>query len=158
MKRIMALVLAVLLALILGACGQEGQEETPARTREETAKEFLTEFFTADRNQRYQIFQTQSQEDLQKAAEEYYSGLAEFTSEECLSLMISNRDLARYDSLYEDEAVSVEEISLGEFDQDGNTSFTVNILAGDTAAEYQGQLTVTESEGGALVERFWCQI
>lgn len=158
MKRILAWMLAVLLVLTLGACGQEGQEETPARTVEETAEEFLTEFFTADRNQRYQTFQTQSQEDLQKAAEDYYSGLAEFTSEECLSQMISNRDLARYDSLYDGVAVSVEEISIGEFDQEGNTSFTVKILADGTAAEYQGQLTVTESEGGALVERFWCPI
>lgn len=158
MKRILAWMLAALLVLTLGACGQKGQEETPARTPEETAEEFLWEFFTPDRNQRYQTFQTQSQEDLEKAAEDYYSGLAEFASEECLSQMVSNRDLARYDSLYDGVEVQVKEISLGEFDQDGNTSFTVKLLADGTAAEYQGQLTVTETEDGALVERFWYRI
>lgn len=157
MKRILALALAVLLVLTLGACGQEGQEETPARTPEETAEEFLWEFFTADRNQRYQTFQTQSQENLEQAVEDYYSGLAEFTSEECLSLMISNRDLARYDSLYEGMQVQVKEISL-EMEEDGNASFTVKILADGTTVEYQGQLTVTETEDGAVVERFWCRI
>ena len=157
MKRILALALAVLLVLTLGACGQKGQEETPARTPEETAEEFLWEFFAADQNQRYQTFQTQSQENLEQAVEDYYSGLAEFTSEECLSLMISNRDLARYDSLYEGMQVQVKEISL-EMEEDGNASFTVKILADGTAAEYQGQLTVTESEGKALVERFWYRI
>lgn len=154
MKRILALALAVLLVLTLGACGQE---ETPARTPEETAEEFLWEFFAADRNQRYQTFQTQSQENLEQAVEDYYSALAEFTSEECLSLMISNRDLARYDSLYEGMQVQVKEISL-EMEEDGNASFTVKILADGTTVEYQGQLTVTESEGKALVERFWCRI
>lgn len=157
MKRILALALAVLLVLTLGACGQEGQEETPARTPEETAEEFLREFFAADQNQRYQTFQTQSQENLEQAVEDYYSALAEFTSEECLSLMISNRDLARYDSLYEGMQVQVKEISL-EMEEDGNASFTVKILADGTAVEYQGQLTVTETEDGAVVERFWCQI
>lgn len=157
MKRILALALAVLLVLTLGACGQKGQEETPARTPEETAEEFLWEFFAADRNQRYQTFQTQSQENLEQAVEDYYSALAEFTSEECLSLMISNRDLARYDSLYEGMQVQVKEISL-EMEEDGNASFTVKILADGTAAEYQGQLTVTETEDGAVVERFWCRI
>ena len=157
MKRILAWMLAALLVLTLGACGQEGQEETPARTPEETAEEFLWEFFTADRNQRYQTFQTQSQENLEQAVEDYYSGLAEFTSEECLSLMISNRDLARYDSLYEGMQVQVKEISL-EMEEDGNASFTVKILADGTTVEYQGQLTVTETEDGALVERFWCRI
>lgn len=157
MKRILALALAVLLVLTLGACGQEGQEETPARTPEETAEEFLWEFFAADRNQRYQTFQTQSQENLEQAVEDYYSALAEFTSEECLSQMISNRDLARYDSLYEGVEVSVKEISL-EMEEDGNASFTVKILADGTAVEYQGQLTVTETGDGALVERFWCRI
>lgn len=157
MKRILALALAVLLVLTLGACGQEGQEETPARTPEETAEEFLWEFFTADRNQRYQTFQTQSQENLEQAVEDYYSALAEFTSEECLSQMISNRDLARYDSLYEGVEVSVKEISL-EMEEDGNASFTVKILADGTTVEYQGQLTVTETEDGAVVERFWCRI
>ena len=157
MKRILALALAVLLVLTLGACGQEGQEETPARTPEETAEEFLREFFAADQNQRYQTFQTQSQENLEQAVEDYYSALAEFTSEECLSLMISNRDLARYDSLYEGMQVQVKEISL-EMEEDGNASFTVKILADGTTVEYQGQLTVTESEGKALVERFWYRI
>lgn len=157
MKRILALALAVLLVLTLGACGQEGQEETPARTPEETAEEFLWEFFAADRNQRYQTFQTQSQENLEQAVEDYYSALAEFTSEECLSLMISNRDLARYDSLYEGMQVQVKEISL-EMEEDGNASFTVKILADGTTVEYQGQLTVTETEDGAVVERFWCRI
>lgn len=157
MKRLFALALAVLLVLTLGACGQKGQEETPARTPEETAEEFLWEFFAADQNQRYQTFQTQSQEDLQKAVEDYYSGLAEFTSEECLSLMISNRDLARYDSLYEGVEVSVKEISVT-LEDDGSAEFTVKILADGTAVEYQGQLTVTETEDGAVVERFWCQI
>ena len=157
MKRLFALALAVLLVLTLGACGQKGQEETPARTPEETAEEFLWEFFAADQNQRYQTFQTQSQEDMEKAVEDYYSGLAEFTSEECLSLMISNRDLARYDSLYEGMQVQVKEISL-EMEDDGSAEFTVKILADGTAAEYQGQLTVTESEGKALVERFWYRI
>lgn len=157
MKRILAWMLAALLVLTLGACGQEGQEETPARTPEETAEEFLWEFFTADRNQRYQTFQTQSQENLEQAVEDYYSGLAEFTSEECLSLMISNRDLARYDSLYEGMQVQVKEISL-EMEEDGNASFTVKILADGTTVEYQGQLTVTETEDGAVVERFWCRI
>ena len=157
MKRILALALAVLLVLTLGACGQKGQEETPARTPEETAEEFLWEFFAADQNQRYQTFQTQSQENLEQAVEDYYSGLAEFTSEECLSLMISNRDLARYDSLCEGMQVQVKEISL-EMEEDGNAEFTVKILADGTAAEYQGQLTVTESEGKALVERFWYRI
>lgn len=157
MKRILALALAVLLVLTLGACGQKGQEETPARTPEETAEEFLWEFFTADRNQRYQTFQTQSQENLEQAVEDYYSALAEFTSEECLSQMISNRDLARYDSLYEGVEVSVKEISL-EMEEDGNASFTVKILADGTTVEYQGQLTVTETEDGAVVERFWCRI
>lgn len=157
MKRILALALAALLVLTLGACGQKGQEETPARTPEETAEEFLWEFFAADRNQRYQTFQTQSQENLEQAVEDYYSALAEFTSEECLSLMISNRDLARYDSLCEGMQVQVKEISL-EMEEDGNASFTVKILADGTAAEYQGQLTVTESEGKALVERFWYRI
>lgn len=154
MKRILAWMLAALLVLPLGACGQE---ETPARTPEETAEEFLWEFFAADRNQRYQTFQTQSQENLEQAVEDYYSALAEFTSEECLSLMISNRDLARYDSLYEGMQVQVKEISL-EMEEDGNASFTVKILADGTTVEYQGQLTVTESEGKALVERFWCRI
>lgn len=157
MKRILAWILAALLVLTLGACGQKGQEETPARTPEETAEEFLREFFAADQNQRYQTFQTQSQENLEQAVEDYYSGLAEFTSEECLSQMISNRDLARYDSLYEGMQVQVKEISL-EMEEDGNASFTVKILADGTAAEYQGQLTVTESEGKALVERFWYRI
>lgn len=157
MKRILAWMLAALLVLTLGACGQEGQEETPARTPEETAEEFLWEFFTADRNQRYQTFQTQSQENLEQAVEDYYSGLAEFTSEECLSLMISNRDLARYDSLYEGMQVQVKEISL-EMEEDGNASFTVKILADGTTVEYQGQLTVTETEDGAVVERFWYRI
>lgn len=157
MKRILAWMLAALLVLTLGACGQEGQEETPARTPEETAEEFLWEFFTADRNQRYQTFQTQSQENLEQAVEDYYSALAEFTSEECLSLMISNRDLARYDSLYEGMQVQVKEISL-EMEEDGNASFTVKILADGTTVEYQGQLTVTETEDGALVERFWYRI
>ena len=154
MKRILALALAVLLVLTLGACGQE---ETPARTPEETAEEFLWEFFTADRNQRYQTFQTASQEDLEQAVEDYYSGLAEFTSEECLSQMISNRDLARYDSLYEGMQVQVKEISVT-LEDDGSAEFTVKILADGTAVEYQGQLTVTETEDGALVERFWCRI
>ena len=154
MRRILALALAVLLVLTLGACGQE---EIPARTPEETAEEFLWEFFTADRNQRYQTFQTASQEDLEQAVEDYYSGLAEFTSEECLSLMISNRDLARYDSLYEGMQVQVKEISVT-LEDDGSAEFTVKILADGTAVEYQGQLTVTETEDGAVVERFWCQI
>lgn len=157
MKRLFALALAVLLVLTLGACGQKGQEETPARTPEETAEEFLWEFFAADQNQRYQTFQTQSQENLEQAVEDYYSGLAEFTSEECLSQMISNRDLARYDSLYEGVEVSVKEISVT-LEDDGSAEFTVKILADGTAVEYQGQLTVTETEDGALVERFWCQI
>lgn len=154
MKRILAWMLAALLVLTLGACGQE---EIPARTPEETAEEFLWEFFTADRNQRYQTFQIASQEDLEQAVEDYYSGLAEFTSEECLSQMISNRDLARYDSLYEGMQVQVKEISL-EMEEDGNASFTVKILADGTTVEYQGQLTVTETEDGAVVERFWCRI
>ena len=154
MKRILAWMLAALLVLPLGACGQE---ETPARTPEETAEEFLWEFFAADRNQRYQTFQTQSQENLEQAVEDYYSALAEFTSEECLSLMISNRDLARYDSLYEGMQEEVEEVSV-EMEEDGNGSFTVEILADGTTVEYQGQLTVTETEDGALVERFWCRI
>lgn len=157
MKRILALALAVLLVLTLGACGQEGQEETPARTPEETAEEFLWEFFAADRNQRYQTFQTQSQENLEQAVEDYYSGLAGFTSEECLSQMISNRDLARYDSLYEGMQVQVKEISTT-LEDDGSAEFTVKILADGTTVEYQGQLTVTETEDGALVERFWCRI
>lgn len=157
MKRILAWMLAALLVLTLGACGQKGQEETPARTPEETAEEFLWEFFAADQNQRYQTFQTQSQENLEQAVEDYYSGLAEFTSEECLSQMISNRDLARYDSLYEGMQVQVKEISVT-LEDDGSASFTVKILADGTAAEYQGQLTVTETEDGALVERFWCRI
>lgn len=157
MKRILALALAVLLVLTLGACGQKGQEETPARTPEETAEEFLWEFFAADQNQRYQTFQTQSQENLEQAVEDYYSGLAEFTSEECLSLMISNRDLARYDSLYEGMQVQVKEISL-EMEEDGNAEFTVKILADGTTVEHQGQLTVTETEDGAVVERFWYRI
>ena len=157
MKRILAWMLAALLVLTLGACGQKGQEETPARTPEETAEEFLWEFFAADQNQRYQTFQTQSQENLEQAVEDYYSGLAEFTSEECLSQMISNRDLARYDSLYEGMQVQVKEISVT-LEDDGSAKFTVKILADGTAVEYQGQLTVTETEDGALVERFWCRI
>lgn len=157
MKRILAWMLAALLVLTLGACGQKGQEETPARTPEETAEEFLWEFFAADQNQRYQTFQTQSQENLEQAVEDYYSGLAEFTSEECLSQMISNRDLARYDSLYEGMQVQVKEISTT-LEDDGSAEFTVKILADGTTVEYQGQLTVTESEGKALVERFWCRI
>ena len=117
----------------------------------------MQEFFTPDWNRRYQTFQTASQEDLEQAVEDYYSGLAEFTSEECLSLMISNRDLARYDSLYEGMQVQVKEISVT-LEDDGSAEFTVKILADGTAVEYQGQLTVTETEDGAVVERFWCQI
>lgn len=157
MKRILAWILAALLVLTLGACGQEGQEETQARTPEETIGDFLQEFFTPDWNRRYQTFQTASQEDLEQAVEDYYSGLAEFTSEECLSLMISNRDLARYDSLYEGMQVQVKEISTT-LEDDGSAEFTVKILADGTTVEYQGQLTVTETEDGAVVERFWCRI
>ena len=107
--RIPKLFLAFLaLALALCACSAK---EAAFQTPEEAGEAFLTEFFTANADGRYDAFSQASVID-EAAVTDYYEGLAPCVSPEALDVLVANRTLSRYDEFYAGRQVEVAEVPL----------------------------------------------
>ncbi len=129
--------------------------EQPADA-EDTAKAFLTAFYTADEEDRYTEFLSategaSSDETLDAAADAYHASLAELSTEEVVETLAQNRTLSQYDAAHAGKDVQVQSVEL-EAD-DGFYAFTVEIDAGGTAETYTGQISVAEDTG--LVDNFY---
>lgn len=161
MKRV--IVLALLAVLILSATSCTSDNGKQIGSQEQVGEDFIMECFSADKGQRFQTFSSELEDrrdeaSLQDAIKKYHSGLTALASEECISSMMKSRFLFRFDSMYDGVPVSVENISVSGFDENGNASFSVEILAGSERETYRGQITVGKSSGKFLVDRFWCEM
>lgn len=150
--RIPKLFLAFLaLALALCACSAK---EAAFQTAEEAGEAFLTEFFTANADGRYDAFSQTSVID-EAAVTDYYEGLAPCVSPEALDVLVANRTLMRYDEFYAGKQVEVAEVQL-EDTGDDNFDFTVNLTVDGEPEEYAGQLSAGPLDGSYAVTRFYC--
>lgn len=150
--RIPKLFLAFLaLALALCACSAK---EAVFQTPEEAGEAFLTEFFTANADGRYDAFSQASVID-EAAVTDYYEGLARCVSPETLDLLVANRTLMRYDEFYAGRQVEVAEVRL-EGTGDDNFDFTVSLTVDGEPEEYTGQLSAGPLDGSYAVTRFYC--
>ena len=150
--RIPKLFLAFLaLALALCACSAK---EAVFQTPEEAGEAFLTEFFTANADGRYDAFSQTSVID-EAAVTDYYAGLAPCVSPEALDVLVANRTLSRYDEFYAGKQVEVAEVQL-EGTGDDNFDFTVSLTVDGEAEEYTGQLSAGPLDGSYAVTRFYC--
>jgi len=147
-ERCAAILLALALTAVLAACGEKPQAET--KTAEETARAFLTEFYTGDSAGRYTEFIAAG--DSEKAVDAYRASLGGYATQELVELLEANRTLAKYDAEYAGAAVDA--VELGE-PSDGVYSFTVEVTADGGTASFSGQITVEEADGGCLVSNFW---
>ena len=150
--RIPKLFLAVLaLALALCACSPR---KAAFQTAEEAGEAFLTEFFTANADGRYNAFSQAPATD-EAAVTDYYEGLALCVSPEALDVLIANRTLSRYDEFYAGKQVEVAEVRL-EGTGDDNFDFTVSLTVDGEPEEYTGQLSAGPLDGTYAVTRFYC--
>ena len=146
--RIPKLFLAFLaLALALCVCSAK---EAAFQTAEEAGEAFLTEFFTANADGRYDAFSQVSVTD-EAAVTDYYEGLAPCVSPEALDVLIANRTLSRYDEFYAGKQVEVAEVQ-----RDDNFDFTVSLTVDGEPEEYTGQLSAGPLDGTYAVTRFYC--
>ena len=86
--------------------------EQPADA-EDTAKAFLTAFYTADEEDRYTEFLSategaSSDETLDAAADAYHASLAELSTEEVVETLAQNRTLSQYDAAHAGQDVQVQ--------------------------------------------------
>lgn len=149
--RIPKLFLALVLALALCACSAK---EPSFQTAEEAGEAFLTEFFTANADGRYDAFSQASVIDGDTVTD-YYEGLAPCVSPETLDLLVVNRSLMRYDEFYAGKQVEVAEVQL-EGTGDDNFDFTVSLTVDGEPEEFTGQLSVELLDGSYTVTRFYC--
>ena len=90
--------------------------EQPADA-EDTAKAFLTAFYTADEEDRYTEFLSategaSSDETLDAAADAYHASLAELSTEEVVETLAQNRTLSQYDAAHAGQDVQVQSVEL----------------------------------------------
>ena len=142
---------AGILALALCACSAK---EAAFQTPEEAGEAFLTKFFTANADGRYDTFSQASAID-EAAVTAYYEGLAPYVSPDTLDLLVANRTLSRYDEFYAGKQVEVAEVRLERTEGD-DFDFTVSLTVDGEAEEYTGQLSAGPLDGSYAVTRFYC--
>lgn len=141
------------LALALALCACSPKEAAP-QTAEAAGEAFLTEFFTANADGRYETFSQASAID-EAAATAYYEGLAPYVSPDTLDLLVANRTLSRYDDFYAGKQVEVAEVRL-ERPEGDDFDFTVSLTVDGEPQEHTGQLSAEPLDGGYAVTRFYC--
>lgn len=153
MKKVTGLVIVCLSILMLTACAAKPEAQT--QSAEDTAKAFLTSFYTADEGDRYTTFLSETasaadDEALNAAAAQYRASLAALSTEALADSLVSNRTLSKYDEAHAGQDVQVKSVELNE--DDGFYAFTVKVDAGGTEETYTGQISVAEDSG--LVDNF----
>lgn len=152
MKKSGIWILALAAAVLFTACAAKPAE---AQGAEDTARAFLTSFYTADEGERYTSFLSETasaadNEALDAAAEQYRASLAALSTEALADSLVSNRTLSKYDEAHAGQDVQVKSVELDE--DDGFYAFTVKIDAGGAEETYTGQISVAEDSG--LVDNF----
>lgn len=153
MKKSGIWILALAVAVLFTACAAKPAEE--AQGAEDTARAFLTSFYTADEGDRYTTFLSETasaadDEALDAAAAQYRASLAALSTEALADSLVNNRTLSKYDEAHAGQDAQVEAVELNE--DDGFYAFTVKIDAGGTEETYAGQISVAEDSG--LVDNF----
>lgn len=153
MKKVTGLVIVCFSILMLTACAAKPEAQT--QSAEDTAKAFLTSFYTADEGDRYTTFLSETasaadDEALNAAAAQYRASLAALSTEALADSLVNNRTLSKYDEAHAGQDVQVEAVELKE--DDGFYAFTVKVDAGGTEETYTGQISVAEDSG--LVDNF----
>lgn len=137
MKKIFICLLSGML-LCASGCRKSTSSETEAIT-----KQFLTLIYTTDENERYTEFvqniDVSDEDSITECTEAYYADIKDLVDTEYLNTMTANRIPMKYDELYHDDHVTVDDIALDE--SDGKYDFTVNAHYGS------GDLTFTGTVG-----------
>ena len=99
MKKSGIWILVLAAAVLFTACAAKPAE---AQDAEDTARAFLTSFYTADEGERYTTFLSETasaadNEALDAAAEQYRASLAALSTEALADSLVSNRTLSKYD-------------------------------------------------------------
>ena len=146
MKKSGIWILVLAAAVLFTACAAKPAE---AQDAEDTARAFLTSFYTADEGERYTTFLSETASAADNEAL-YRASLAALSTEALADSLVSNRTLSKYDEAHAEQDVQVKSVELDE--DDGFYAFTVKIDAGGAEETYTGQISVAEDSG--LVDNF----
>lgn len=138
MKKVKMLMCAVLMSASLAGC-----TGTSDSASEENAKQFVTWVYTTDENERYTEFLNNAvsgdEDSMNECLDAFYADVKNLVDEEYLDTLTENRIPMKYDELYLDDHVTVDDVTLS---KDGDSyAYTVNAHYGS------GDLTFTGTVG-----------
>ncbi len=154
MKKHALWIFTLAVVLLFTACAHQRAAED--QCPEDTVKAFLTSFYTANEDDRYTQFLSDTESVVSDAAlteanERYHAALAALSTEALVDMLAANRTLSRYDEANAGQSVAVQSVELQT--DDGFFTFTVQVDADGTAQTYTGQISVSAETG--LVDNFY---
>ena len=158
MKKFPLVMLSVVLIVFLEACGGNNVEnDVTSMSPEDTIIAFVTSFYTTNKDNRYTtLFATMQEEDdeenLNAAIDTYFQEFASITDSSLLEKMQDNRIPVKYDSLFENDPVTVDSVELTYDENTGHHNFTVSAHNESGDLSYSGQIGIDET---GLVDYFW---
>lgn len=135
-----------LLAIMLCVYGC-AQSDASTTNNEAATKQFLTFIYTTNENDRYTEFSNADAADenaLAEAIDKYYADIEGSCNEDLLSQLTSNRIPSKYDEFYQDDPVTVDDISLNE--NDGKYEYTVTAHNSSGDITYSGKIGFDEKQ------------
>lgn len=130
------------------------------KTAEEASREFLTDYFSFNKDDRgskllEKMPEVESEEDSQKLEKLYtetYPGISETATEDCVRVLMTNREPFKYDELMVKKGItaSIDQIELEAYDET-TFNFSVSMKGDDQVFKnpFNGQLLLEKGEDGA---------
>lgn len=141
MKKLQNLIkVAIVSFMILSASACSTGESAAIKN----GKKFLASFYTTNENERYTAFSSADSEDQIEAIETYYKEFEDQVDSELLETMKQNRIPVKYDKLYLDAPVTVDDVSLSKMDE--KYSFVVTGRQNNEVVSFAGEIGFSDDK------------
>ncbi len=142
-----------LLCLVLTGCQVKETD-----TGEELVKEFLTEYFSFNKNSRAQelnsLAEKDSLEEYGEAYDRYYDAFVVFVTENCIETMKKNREPYIYDKMAAENKLSVVPEVLTEAAGENTYTFEISFVSQEAGELFEspvrGTVTVSQEDDGSI--------